>query len=209
MTALLVDHVIELIGMHEANALVLYSNMLSGQIPRSYAANAFRRFQTSMAGFEVIRLCACWQVPDLNDASVPNVLDLIAPAEVRAVLSAEVGASAHLSIHAAIVAQLEQHLDQATVRSAAVKADLRFDAVLNHRNRYLAHNLVRTRLEERTTVDRMRHGDERWLLEETRIIADCLHHGLNRTAFDWEGAQALAQRNAEYLWKGCRFTDLR
>ena len=50
MTSVLVDHLIELVAMHEANAVVLYSDKLSAQIPRSYAANAFRRFQTSMAG---------------------------------------------------------------------------------------------------------------------------------------------------------------
>lgn len=209
MTALLVDHVIELIGMHEANAIVLYSDTLSSQIPRSYAANAFRRFRTSMAGFEIIRLCACWQVPDLNDASIPNVLDLIKTLELPAILLADAEVGDDPNTWTETLADLKWHVDQAAARSESVKKDPRFDAVLNHRNRYLAHNLVRTRMEERTMVERMRSGDEKWLLEETRMIADHLHRGLNRAGFDWDGTRAMARRNAEYLWQGCRFSDLR
>ncbi|RYY06023.1 MAG: hypothetical protein EON55_24380, partial [Alphaproteobacteria bacterium] len=175
---------IELVAMHEANAVVLYSDKLSAQIPRSYAANAFRRFQTSMAGFEVIRICACWQVPDLNDASIPNILGLIQDAAVRAAITADVEAGSQLAIQTAMATHVLQHVDDAVRRAAAVQADPRFNAVLNHRNRYLAHNLQRTRLEERTTVDRMKHGDEAWLLEETQLVANHLHHGLNRAAFD-------------------------
>jgi hypothetical protein len=35
--------------LHENNAIVLYSTTLSRQIPTSFAANAFRVFQTAMA----------------------------------------------------------------------------------------------------------------------------------------------------------------
>ena len=205
MTSVLVDHVIELLAMHEANAVVLYSDALSAQIPRSYAANAFRRFQTSMAGFEVIRICACWQVPDLNDACIPNILSLVQDAAVRAAITADVEAGSQLAIRTTMA----KHVDDAVRRAVAVQADPRFKALLNHRNRYLAFNLQRTRLEERTTVDRMKHGDEAWLLEETRLVANHLHHGLNRAAFDWEGARNMSRRNAHYFWCGCHFTNLR
>lgn len=144
-------------------------------------------------------------MPDLKDARTANVLDLIASMEVRA----EVGPSGHPRIRAAIVAELEQHLDYAVARIVAVKADPRFDAVLKHRNLDLAHTLLRTRLEERTTVEQMRHCDEQWLLEETVIVADYSHQGLNRASFNWESARALAHRNTEYLWHSCLFTDLR
>lgn len=39
-----------------------------------------------VAGFEVIRLPAYWRVPDLKDASVRNVLDLMHPQRYRPLL---------------------------------------------------------------------------------------------------------------------------
>jgi hypothetical protein len=59
-TRKLIDHIFSLFMMHEANAIVTYSDCLSRQIPRSFAAHAFNQFQTSMHLFEIIRLCALW-----------------------------------------------------------------------------------------------------------------------------------------------------
>jgi hypothetical protein len=44
----LVHHIASLFLMHESNAVVIYSQKLSEQIPRSYAAHAFNQFQRSM-----------------------------------------------------------------------------------------------------------------------------------------------------------------
>jgi monomeric isocitrate dehydrogenase len=54
----LVDHVSALFGLHEANAIIIYSPTLSAQVPRSYAAHAFNAFQQSMHLYELVRLCA-------------------------------------------------------------------------------------------------------------------------------------------------------
>ena len=88
-----------------------------------------------MAGFEVIRICACWQVPDLNDASIPNILGLVQDAAVRAAITADVEAGSQLAIQTAMATHILQHVDDAVRRAAAVQADPRFNAVLNHRNR--------------------------------------------------------------------------
>jgi hypothetical protein len=42
---LLRRHLFQLIALHENNAIVVYSDTLALQIPRSYAANAFNVFQ--------------------------------------------------------------------------------------------------------------------------------------------------------------------
>src|SRR4051812_45025190 len=86
----LVNHMMTLIALHESNQYVLKNDVLSSQIPRSYAANAFNTFRFSMAGFEVVRLCAFWEEPDLADASIPNVIDLVDDPRVRAEITESV-----------------------------------------------------------------------------------------------------------------------
>ena len=57
------DHFINLVALHENNELIVFSPTLAGQIPRSYAANAFNVFQHVMHDFELVRLCALWDRP--------------------------------------------------------------------------------------------------------------------------------------------------
>jgi len=49
LTERLVDHAHYLLDISENNAIVLYSDQLSKQIPRSYAANAFNVFSGGAA----------------------------------------------------------------------------------------------------------------------------------------------------------------
>jgi len=48
LIASVVDHLQYLLDIHENNAVVLYSDTLSKQIPKSYAANAFNVFREAM-----------------------------------------------------------------------------------------------------------------------------------------------------------------
>ena len=48
LTERLVDHAHYLLDIRENNAIVVYSDQLSKQIPRSYAANAFNIFREAM-----------------------------------------------------------------------------------------------------------------------------------------------------------------
>src|SRR5262245_18587585 len=83
-TERLVDHLFQLIALHENNAVVVYSDALALQIPRSYAANAFNVLQQSLYRFEIGRLCALWDRawPDLSRESVPTIVELIADSNV-------------------------------------------------------------------------------------------------------------------------------
>jgi hypothetical protein len=60
LTERLVDHAHYLLDIRENNAIVVYSDQLSKQIPRSYAANAFNVFREAMHQIEMVRLCALW-----------------------------------------------------------------------------------------------------------------------------------------------------
>jgi hypothetical protein len=44
-TERVLDHLLYLLALHANNAIIVYSNTLSSQIPYSHAANAFEVFQ--------------------------------------------------------------------------------------------------------------------------------------------------------------------
>jgi hypothetical protein len=52
------DHAHYLLDIRENNAIVVYSDQLSKQIPRSYAANAFNIFREAMHQIEIVWLNA-------------------------------------------------------------------------------------------------------------------------------------------------------
>ena len=64
-----VDHLQYLLYIHKNNAVALYSDTLSKQIPKSYAANAFNIFREAMHQIELVRICAVW------DAAVEGGVD--------------------------------------------------------------------------------------------------------------------------------------
>lgn len=214
----LVNHMLALIALHESNQFVLKSDVLSKQIPRSFAANAFNSFRFSMAGFELIRLCAFWEPPDLADANIPNVIDLIDASQVRAAITTDITgkppqpnapAAVYQQISQEMARETNQRIDAVIARVRAVEASPRLTSVKNHRHKYLAHNLTMTRLEMAGPVAPMKNGDVDWLFEETEAIIDELHHALNRAGFDWPGCHAMHRRHAELLWQGTRFVDLK
>src|SRR5262249_35724968 len=76
-TRRVVDHLLYLLELHENNAIVLYSDTLSSQIPTSFAANAFNVFQRGMHQFEIVRLCALWERVGPEKENIPTVVELI------------------------------------------------------------------------------------------------------------------------------------
>jgi hypothetical protein len=71
-----VDHLCYLLALHENNAIVTYSPMLSKQIPTSFAANAFNVFQRGMHQFEIIRLCSLWDSAGPEKENLPTIIEL-------------------------------------------------------------------------------------------------------------------------------------
>jgi hypothetical protein len=85
----LVDHLLYVLELHENNAIVLYSDALSTQIPTSFAANAFNVFQRGLHQFEIVRLCALWDRAELARENIPTVIELIDDDEVIEALALE------------------------------------------------------------------------------------------------------------------------
>jgi hypothetical protein len=49
-------HLLEMLALHENNAVIVYSDVLAKQIPKSRGANAFNTFQQSMHRYEIVRI---------------------------------------------------------------------------------------------------------------------------------------------------------
>jgi HEPN superfamily AbiU2-like protein len=78
LTTCVVDHLQYLLDIHENNAIVLYSDTLSKQIPKSIAANAFNVVREAMHQIEIVRVCALWDSAlTIERESIQTVIELI------------------------------------------------------------------------------------------------------------------------------------
>lgn len=232
----LVNHIATLFLMHEANAIVIYSDQLVGQIPPSYAAHAFNQFQRSMHLFEIVRLAALWDPSRDDRESIPTIIALFDTPELIELLVQETyadyakEAAPHAGrgnsgaelmkaektwwgrFRAERAAEQAHHvrewLETARTKAAEIQSSEQLKALRKFRDTYIAHNLdlPEPDITCEASVYRLKYGDERSLLKDTVTVADALHHALNQTSFDWKGSQQIAHDNAKALWNNCTFT---
>jgi AbiU2 len=227
-----VDHLLYLLALHENNAIIVYSDTLVSQIPRSYAASAFNVFQEVMYHFEIVRLCALWDRawPDLSRESIPTVLALIDNANVVEALVEETRASwtgvspvdpSEEPDTDAAVRELLGRLSEQRAQEEATKArdglknsiakgrNIETSALLAHvrnlRDKHLAHSVTKTSHQERRTVLPVKYGDERKLLVESVSLVEALRLWVNGKGLSFDKSREIARRNAEALWKHCTF----
>ena len=220
-----VDRISGLLALAESNALIVYSPLLSSQIPPSTAGHAFNVFQRAMHGFEIVQLCALWDKPDYSLAhnSIPTVHALIDRDDVverlvddvrnfwpdRTVSQAPLG-QALANYNSRM--RREEAGKALTVLSALRKsvpqtlASNLLTSVRNLRDRDLAHALERTRAEERATVAPMKYGDEKDLLAVTTPVMEDLYLWITGTNFDLDENRRLQRERAEALWGNCSFS---
>jgi len=100
-------------------------------------------------------------------------------------------------------------LRQAIEDVRAVLSSPRLASIMNMRDKHLAHSLETTRREKDGPVQPMKYGDETKLLNASIPIVERLYCWVNGTSFSIENSQEIDQDNAEALWTGCKFVDLR
>jgi hypothetical protein len=228
----LIDQLMYLLALHENNAIVLYSSTLASQIPESHAANAFLVFQRGLHHFEIIRLCALWDSPDLDKESIPTVVELIDHPEIIDALAFEMeshwanaegvllNASLDPDVAIAEVNALRDNerqfgkeqggktrasLLQAISNAREIIGSAKYRSVMNHRHKHLAHSLSITNREKSGPVPAMRYGDERDLLELSLPLAEALYSGVNGAGFSFTDSREINRKNARALWDGCTF----
>jgi hypothetical protein len=231
------DHFLYVIELHANNSFVVFSPVLASQIPRSYAANAFNVFQRSMHQIEIVRLCAIWDGVDLDKENIPTVVALIDDDEIIAMLAEEArshwvnGAGERLLNPSSdpalaaieremVIASNRQFADEqaVTARTAltqaiadtrAVLGSARLASIMNTRDKHLAHSLETTRREKDGPVAPMKYGDETELLNASIPIVEGLYCWVTGSGFSIANSQEIDQNNADALWTGCKFVDLR
>jgi AbiU2 len=234
-----IDHFLYVIELHANNSFVVFSPLLASQIPRSYAANAFNVFQRSMHQIEIVRLCAIWDGVDVDKENIPTVVKLIDDDEIIEMLAeetrsghmsgADFGAVVNPDNDPIIGAEMEQErqasidpqyaneraslarteLRQVIADASTVLSSPRLASIMNMRDKHLAHSLETTRREKDGPVQPMKYGDETELLNASMPIIERLYCWVNGTSFSVENSQKIDQNNAEALWTGCKFVDLR
>jgi AbiU2 len=231
------DHFLYLLELHENNAIIVYSNTLSSQIPHSFAANAFNMFQRGMHQFEIVRLCALWDRVDIEKENIPTVIELIDDEAIIDSLAEEtrqhwanhgvvdMNASDDPETRALVEKSLKQiNVDFGNQQATKAKTQLlgaidaarkilesaQLATVMNLRHKHLAHSLASTRLEVRQgPVDPMKYGDETAILEASIPIIEHLFCWVAGKGFTIEDSRKIDRKNAQALWHGCTFKVLR
>ena len=98
---------------------------------------------------------------------------------------------------------------QAIAGARTVLSSTRLASIMNLRDKHLAHSLETTRREKNGPVQPMKCGDETKLLNVSVPILESLYCWVNGTSFSIENSQKIDQNNAEAVWTGCKFVDLR
>lgn len=229
---ILTDRIQISIELHAANEIIIYSNYLSGQIPKSYAGHAFSAFQDAQFNFEIISLIAIWEKPDINSVSIPTVVHLIDDEEVLSELvhrtfnayagipRRHINPQSDPKIQRAVEevlrdSQVEFATQQSQKAAEQLEASIKeakdiikreqTHSIANVRN-HLSHSLTQTRREQKMSIEPMTYGDERELLNVSIKLIEDLYCWVNGTSFDIAGdVFEQARRNARELWHNCNF----
>jgi hypothetical protein len=206
LTERVVDHAQYLLDIHENNAVVLYSDTLSKQIPKSYAANAFNVFREAMHQIEVIRICALWDQAGIDSESILTVVELIDDQKVIDALADQARTGHPEQVGKQRAARAASALKKAIREARETRKCQQLKSIRNLRNKHVGHYLTQTR-EERTSgpIQHMRHGDEAPVLEATISIVEALNSWVNDVSLPLKEAQAIDRKCAEALWKACTF----
>ncbi|WP_299044081.1 hypothetical protein [uncultured Tateyamaria sp.] len=222
-----------MIDLHEANKIIVFSDKLAKQVPKSYAASAFAVFQNAMYTSEVIKCIALWDRADDNVISIPTVVELIDDTGVLSALVDETR-SAYMalkprSLNPSNDPGIQKAIDEATIRTqnkiaedqankahaglaGALKESREIidreqtNSIKNLRD-HLAHHLTHTRREQSSIVPKMKYGDEKHLLKVSIQVVQDLYCWVNGASFDIGGdCVDYAKVCAEELWGNCKFS---
>jgi hypothetical protein len=235
-TRLVVSHSLEILALHENNAIIVYSSKLASQIPKSMAANAFNIFQQSMHRYEIVRICSLWDSADAAKENIPTVIQLINDASVIDRLGAEmekywggyggtilnpsddpelaeIEREAYVASEKAFGrkqgAKVRQRLRRAISLCEKTAKSPKVNALHNLRDKKLAHLLAYTRREKHGPVDPVKYGYETELLKRSLQIIEALYFGVCGTSLDFDNSRRIDKKYAKALWGACSFKGVK
>ena len=203
ITALVVDHLQYLLDIHENNAVVLYSDALSKQVPKSYAANAFNVFREAMHQIEIVRVCALWDSAHIEKESIPTVIELVDDPKVIEALADQASAGRDDEFAKQQAQKAVTGLKEAIKAARELKKSERLKSIRNLRDKHVAHYLTETMEEKKGPIAAMKHGDEGPVIDATIPIVEALNSWVNGVGFSLKDAQAIDRKCADALWGAC------
>jgi hypothetical protein len=205
LTTCVVDHLQYLLDIHENNAVLLYSDLLSKQIPKSYAANAFNVFREAMHQIELVRICALWDQAEIEKESIVTVIELVADDKVIDALAEQARGGRDDEFGKQQADKARASLRAAIKEARDMRKSERLRSIRNLRDKHVAHYLTQTVEEKKGPVTPMSHGDEGPVIDASISIAQALNSWVNQIGLSFKDAQAIDRKCAEALWGKCTF----
>ncbi len=227
-----VGHILHSIALHENNEVFIYSDVISSQIPESFAANAFNLTRDALFRYSLIRLCAVWDNDIREEAqTIPRIVKLISNRSVISALMKET--CSHWPTHpfpvsdtveGEALADSEGHstwtftddfgrrqgakagwqLRTAVRKANTIIASQELQSIKNFRDKHIAHALSATKKEKAIgPIPVPARRAEIDLLKTTVDLAHTFYCWVNGTDFDFETSFEIRKGDAEALWKGC------
>jgi len=200
--------------MHESNAILCYSDQISGQIPKSQAAQPFNILQASQYQLELVRLTAIWDKPGQDRQSFPRVAELIQDDVRKNTLADEVFELFVRNALSKREAKYNRSLND--MRRSLVEAlgiidrlmngeneeHSRLQAIRSFRDWNIAHYINGSESPMKgTALGSAKYGDEEWLLERSIEVLTLLAHGTNGLKLNWEAVCSIGRSNAKGFWE--------
>jgi AbiU2 len=203
--------VCSILELHESNKIVIYSKKISGQIPSSHAAWAFKSMQDAMMQNEILGVCRIWDTSQGTNG-IPGITKILVENDLKQNLFDEClsqwpNETSFSNQHCTkIFSRFQNAMDLAC---STVAGDIHL-RLLNLRNKHLAHVVSETRAEKKFgPISPAQYGDERVLLENATEIIESYYLAVNGVSFSMVDHKAMYQRRAEAFWNGVTINVLK
>jgi hypothetical protein len=215
-TNILIDRISNIINLNEQNKIIVHSDILSKQIPISYAANSFNLFQKSIQLYEIIRLCALWDCAAEDRVSIPTIVALIDDDDVMSILRQNTASNwtkneliNHTQFGAEQAEKASRGLKRTIKYAKIVTKSNKFELIKDFRDIHIAHNLSLSN-KENAGIDTKNPtiASVETLYGITLKLSNYLHIGINNAGYTFDASKEMYRSHAELLWTGCTFKVL-
>lgn len=203
-TRRLLDFAISNMVSYANSQHLVYSDTISKQIPKSYAANAFKALQHDLMQFQVIKVCRVWENLDLDGYNFKTIEYLIDDLAVKRLIY-ELHIQNYISFSSSVA-----NNNASTVLTflgrfqRSIKHVLESSELANVQNfrHKLAHNIEQTSSEKQLVVPNPKVQNLIWLAKKTVINIERLNRILRSSNFDWRSSGNISRKYANALWLG-------
>ncbi len=227
----LIDLVIAAKAANENTRHAVYSSRLAGQIPRSYAAHAFKELQNTSLYFSVVRACSLFDKAANDRVSLHTVISAISNKKTVRKVARETNRyhatqgeprrltpeddpeirklpADHWKKYNDDRGRKEEQLVYRRVRVAEKivnRAERLFikDHLRPFRDNFIAHNLAESARNGRQVSFIL--GMETRAIQHAKCAVDQLHLALNGTSFAWEALEKMQRRSASEFWDSLNY----